>query len=99
MAKDLLILVLVIFGVFRAAHVFSREDGPWDIFHKAREAVIKKWGLASWQARGIECLWCESVWISGFSALFLVTNFRDWIIYAAGIAGIVLVLDKLTNKG
>lgn len=89
---SLYVYLLSLLGVYRAAHMVTREDGPFDIFATLREKI----GQENWIGRGLHCTNCVSFWLSlvMMEWLFFVgltapeQNLITWL----GLAGGALVL-------
>lgn len=79
---------LALLGVYRVAHMITREDGPFDIFVQMREEI----GQATWIGRGFHCTNCVSFWVSlammewlWFQGLIPVgLNLVTWLALAGG---------------
>lgn len=87
------VFVVALLGVYRLSHMIAMEDGPFDVFAAARDAI----GQASWVGRGLHCVLCISFWLAlpfawaiAPGALVLV-----WL----GLAGGCLVLHRFLYGG
>lgn len=89
-------------ATWRVSSLFVREDGPWFIFRKIREAVgisHDGWGkifaVPDTLAAGmLSCLWCCSVWVGGAWALayffYPLIAYKLAIAFALSTAAILL---------
>lgn len=93
-------LVLASLAVYRMAHAFTLENGPWNMFFRIREKANTVWGYDSWQAEFTRCAWCQSFWWS-FLMTILVFGFADmrfFFISWLAEAGIVFLIHGKTYK-
>lgn len=73
--EDLLILAL---ATWRLASLLAAEDGPFHILKRMRHLAGVKWDASSQPygsnelAKGLICVWCNSVWIGLLLALAYV---------------------------
>lgn len=63
--------VLAALAVFRLAYLIAIDDGPADACLRLRTAVANRYGLDSWQARGISCPVCTGFWLGWIAAALL----------------------------
>ena len=73
----ILILLLAILAVYRAARMLTQdgEDGPFDLLAKWRDRV----GQRTWIGRGFHCFYCVSFWAGLAAALWLgALGLLDW---------------------
>jgi hypothetical protein len=92
-----LLLVLLVFGVYRTARMLSQEEGPFALFQRTRDAA----GQASWFGRGLHCCMCLSWWIAGLAAVLLVLTQRAtwgdlWYLWP-GIAGMAATVYQVVR--
>ena len=85
-------LALGILGVWRIAHLFSAEDGPWDIFAHLRRTV----GNGFW-GKLLDCFYCLSLWIAAPFAWWIGETPKEmsllWLALSAG----AIVLERVTS--
>jgi hypothetical protein len=89
--------VVLVFAVYRLSHLIAKDDGPWRFIHGIRELVLNKYGYDSWQADGIHCTLCLSIWFSIPAAFCMkpeniVIGFVYWMAIACG----ALIIERLT---
>jgi hypothetical protein len=86
-------LVLGMLGVWRLAHLFSREDGPWDLLVRLRKIA----GAGFW-GKLLDCFYCLSLWLAIPFALWIgetpKEKFLLWLAFSAGAS----LLEKATSK-
>jgi hypothetical protein len=93
----LLIFFIDIMAVYRVSFMLAREDGPFDVFSKCRDHI----GQKTWIGRGLHCVPCISFWISIASVISMCIcdpfgiGVYAWLLFAFGVSGGVLVLDKV----
>ena len=96
-------LLITILATWRIASLIAREDGPWNIFLRLRlklgfEYNVKSELIAETElARGIECIWCNSLWIAPFTVLPLVSDPLEWIFHVLAVSTGVIVVEKLAG--
>jgi hypothetical protein len=86
---DIFLFLLLTLGVYRLARLAATEDGPFDIFSKARDQVLARWGIDSWQHAGASCPLCIGFWFALIVAL-AAGQFWWWL----PIAGLQTWLQK-----
>ena len=94
---------MAILAVYRLAHMLTIERGPFDLAHKFRSAVYRRWpdrsGVESWQFAGAVCPLCVSFWLGCLAALVLpFANLREYVVTALGVSGAVVIIHKATSK-
>jgi len=103
--SDVFVFILCVLAVYRVAHMTSSEIGPFAIFAKIREFVIKKCdGKESdkvwWIVDGFHCILCQSVWFSLLATLlfFKGVGVENFILIWMAIAGGGLVLHQFERE-
>ena len=61
---DLTPHILIALAVYRLARMLAYEDGPGDVLVQLRQGVARRFGLESWQARGVSCPLCVGFWLA-----------------------------------
>jgi len=90
---NILYLFLSIAAVWRITHLFSREDGPFDIiFHIRKRAGNGFWGSL------LDCFYCSSVWVSLPFAIWLGVNWKECLLCWAALSGMACLLEQATTK-
>lgn len=72
--------VLSVLAAYRVAYLFTLDTGPFAIFARIREWVLRRWGGESWQYDGATCPLCQSVWYTFIAALFFPWRGFDWFV-------------------
>jgi len=49
-------------------------------------------------AKGLICVWCNSVWFSAIGAIFVATNVFDWFAYMLAISALAIVIESIVVK-
>jgi hypothetical protein len=86
-----LYLVLSILAAWRITHLFSKEDGPFDIIY----AIRKKAG-AGFFGKLLDCFYCSSVWVTLPFGLWLGISWPEKLLYWAAISGAACLLEQAT---
>ena len=102
----LLCLPLVALITWRLALDFTQEDGPLALYRMVRQIAIalgEKISALGWVARGVECIFCVSFWVSLAAALIFVWPFSagfdwvtgtEWLVLALASSGLVSAYAK-----
>ncbi|MDA0782630.1 MAG: DUF1360 domain-containing protein [Rickettsiales bacterium] len=87
------LFIICVLAVWRVAHFFVAEDGPWDIVVKLRikagEGII---------GQLMDCFYCMSVWVSVPFAFIMTNQLRYWFIYLLALSGAAALLEQLAAK-
>ena len=89
---SILYLVLCILAVWRITHLFSKEDGPFDIIY----AIRKKAGTGFFGSL-LDCFYCTSVWVALPFGLWLGTGWPEKLLCWAAISGAACLLEQGTT--
>lgn len=79
--------------IWRLTHLFSSEDGPFDLIFKFRKLLGN-----SFFGKLMDCFYCLSIWIGLAGASYAGNNTEEIIILCLYYSGAVILLEKLTNK-
>lgn len=100
---DILILAL---AVWRASSLLANEDGPYNIFERARmrlgarylEDGVTRHGTNE-LSKGVICVWCNSVWIGAIAALayYLAPTLTTWLALPLALSAIAIVTESAVN--
>jgi hypothetical protein len=85
--------LLIVIVVWRLTHLFTSEDGPFDLIIKLRKLLGN-----SFFGKLMDCFYCLSIWIGLLCALYEGDNILEIIILTLYYSGASLLLEKLTNK-
>ncbi len=89
--------VIVALAVYRLAHLIAIDDGPADGFMRLRTAIANRFGLESWQARGVCCPVCVSWWIAWPAALLLQpADLVEYAVLALALSAPAAVIARWT---
>lgn len=84
--------IICVLAVWRLTHLFTAEDGPWDlVFH-----LRKKLGN-SIAGKAMDCFYCLSIWIAAPFALFVCTNWINRLICWISISGAACLLERFSD--
>jgi hypothetical protein len=84
-------IMLVI--VWRLTHLFTAEDGPFDIIIRFR----KLRGDSFW-GKLMDCFYCLSVWMGLLCACVEADGAKEIVILTLYYSGASILIEKLTNK-
>jgi hypothetical protein len=85
---------------FRLASLISTERGPWNVFIRFRE----RFGFVhnddgevvshptTTFARGLACMWCSSVWMTGLS--WLAWQVHPVLVMLPAAAGVAFIVEQ-----
>jgi len=90
---DILSFSLCTLAVWRITHLFSQEDGPFDVMLKFR----KLFGQGFF-GNLLDCFYCLSLWISVPFAIFISQTWLQGIIIWLALSGAACLLFKITDK-
>lgn len=88
---SMLYLVLTVLTVWRVTHLFSKEDGPFDMIY----AIRKKAG-AGFFGSLLDCFYCTSVWIALPFGCWLGSGWIEKLLYWAALSGAACLLEQAT---
>ncbi len=89
--------VIVALAVYRLAHLIALDDGPGDLLIRLRTAVAGRYGLESWQARGVCCPVCVSFWLVWPAALLLQPeSLLEFAVLALALSAPAAVIARWT---
>ena len=81
-------------ATWRVSNMLVREEGPYKVFQKLREAtgiIHDDEGrvLATPDNNLLSCVWCVSVWIAAISLMM-----PGWLVKLLAISAIAISIDK-----
>jgi hypothetical protein len=85
--------IICTLAIWRISHLFSQEDGPFDIVIKFR----KLFGQGFFGDL-LDCFYCLSMWVAIPFAVLLCNQWLQGIIIWLALSGAACLLFKLTNK-
>ena len=87
------IFLLMGLVVWRLTHLFSDEDGPFDIIVRFR----KLFGQGFFGSL-LDCFYCLSIWIAIPFAIVLGERLGEILIYWGALSGFACIIYKATVK-
>ena len=85
--------IICTLAIWRISHLFSQEDGPFDIVIKFR----KLFGQGFFGDL-LDCFYCLSMWVAIPFAVLLCSQWLQGIITWLALSGAACLLFKLTDK-
>jgi hypothetical protein len=85
--------VICTLAVWRVSHLFSQEDGPFDLVFKFR----KLFGQGFF-GKLLDCFYCLSIWVAIPFACVLTHDWLTGVIVWLGLSGGACVLFKIFDK-
>ena len=85
--------LLGILFVWRITHLFSAEDGPWEIVVHVRQR-----GGNSFWGQLLDCFYCLSVWIAAPLAIFLGDGLGERILLWPSLSAGAILLERVTER-
>lgn len=88
-----MLVILSILTIWRLTHLFSKEDGPWDIIYRIRKAAG-----AGFFGNLLDCFYCLSIWIALSFGIWLGNSWWEKILYWLALSGAACLLEQLTTS-
>jgi hypothetical protein len=85
--------LLAVIVVWRVTHLFSAEDGPFDIIFKFRKLLGN-----SVFGKLMDCFYCLSIWVGLIMAICFSNSWKEIIFMALYYSGAAILLEKMTNQ-
>jgi hypothetical protein len=95
--------VVVAMAVWRVSSIVAREDGPMDIFPRFKTRVLdlsenKRIHISVRKMlnsfyRGLNCIWCNSVWFSAIASIFISVSFLEWIVVTLSLSTVAIMVE------
>jgi len=85
--------ILCTLAVWRVSHLFSQEDGPFDVVIKFRKLLGQ-----GFFGNLLDCFYCLSIWIAVPFAFILCTEWLPGIVTWLALSGAACLLFKITDK-
>lgn len=93
MAAHFYWLVIGILVVWRVAHLFYGEDGPWEVFVRLRRAA----GEGFWGSL-LDCFYCLSLWVALPLAYWLGEDWKQRLLLWPALSAGAIALERLTAQ-
>jgi hypothetical protein len=84
--------LIVCLVVWRLTHLFSKEDGPWDLIFRLRKAVG-----AGFFGNLLDCFYCLSIWIAFPFGLYMGNNWQEDFLYWFALSGAACLAEQATT--
>lgn len=85
--------IIMALAVWRITHLFSKEDGPFDLVYKLQ----KKAGTGFFGSL-LQCFYCLSIWIALPAGIWLGDNWKEKGLFWIALSGAACLLEKITGK-
>lgn len=85
--------IICTLAIWRISHLFSQEDGPFDIVIKFRKLLGQ-----GFFGDLLDCFYCLSMWVAIPFAVLLCNQWLQGIIIWLALSGAACLLFKLTDK-
>lgn len=85
--------VVMVVVVWRATHLISIEDGPFDLIFK-----LRSWLGDSFFGKLMDCFYCLSSWIGLFLACIFGNSVFSVCILTFYYSGSAILLEKFSNR-
>ena len=82
--------VLGTLATWRASHLLASEDGPWEIFARARRRM-RSWSMGPL----LDCFGCVSLWVAALVSLFLSRALPDVLLCWFAVSGAAFLLELM----
>ena len=84
--------LLAALAVWRITHLFSKEDGPWDMMLKLRRAP------GGFLRKLLSCFYCLSVWTALPFVFFLDGTAVERTVAWLALSGAAILLERMTGQ-
>lgn len=81
----------MVLAAWRLTHLFSKEDGPFDIIYRLR----KKAGNGFW-GKLLDCFYCTSVWVALPFGIYTGTCWQEKLLHWLAFSGAACLLEQAT---
>jgi hypothetical protein len=86
-------LVIGTLVVWRVAHLFYGEDGPWKLLVRLRRAA----GNGFWGSL-LDCFYCLSLWMAAPLAWLLGTGWKERLLLWPALSAGAILLERVTGR-
>ena len=97
-------LAIFALATWRLASLLAVEAGPLELFVKVRHLLGVRYDDHSimygehWLAKGVICVWCNSVWFGALWAiLWALFPWARWLALPFALSGAAIVIERLVN--
>ncbi|HEY5369414.1 MAG TPA: DUF1360 domain-containing protein [Hanamia sp.] len=85
--------IVLSLAIWRITHLFSKEDGPFDIIYRLRKAIG-----ADFFGSLLDCFYCTSVWVALPFGLWEGNSWREKLLLWIALSGAACLLEKATDR-
>ena len=87
-------LVIALLAIWRITHLLGREDGPFGVLRRFRDALGR--GEAS---QLVHCFYCLSLWVAlPFAWMLASTGWVEGALLWFGLSGGAILLERVTER-
>jgi Protein of unknown function (DUF1360) len=90
---EIFLFIVYALAVWRITHLFSKEDGPFDMIYSIR----KKAGDGFF-GKLLDCFYCSSVWVALPFGLCFGNRWFEKLLYWAAFSGAACLMEQATAK-
>ena len=91
---NILYFLLSVLAIWRITHLFSKEDGPFDIIF-----AIRKRAGAGFFGSLLDCFYCTSVWVALPFGYWSGNSWGERLLCWAALSGAACLLEQATMPG
>src|SRR5262245_12108448 len=84
--------VLAALATWRISFLLAREDGPWNVLVRLRQA-----GEKGFFGRLLRCVKCTSLWVAAPLAFFVGGNWTELAVVWLALSGVASLIDEATR--
>lgn len=93
MQQNVFLFFLSVLAIWRITHLFSKEDGPFDLIFSIRKYL----GAGFWGSL-MDCFYCLSIWVSFPFGIVLGQGFVQKLLYWIACSGAACLLEQATSS-
>lgn len=93
--SNIFITIMSMLAIWRAVRMLQDEEGPFAIFSRLQAWVYSQPDVIGGVYRAFTCFYCLSMWIAIPFAIYLTSNFANFIIYWLGLSAGAIIIDAL----
>ncbi len=90
--NEWLLFVIGVLVTWRVTHLFTKEDGPFNIMY-----IIRKKAGAGFFGSLLDCFYCTSLWIAFIAGFFIGQGWKEIILLWLAFSGAACLLEKATK--
>lgn len=85
--------IIMVLAAWRLTHLFSKEDGPFDIIYRLR----KKAGNGFF-GKLLDCFYCTSVWVALPFGICTGISWHEKLLHWIAFSGAACLLEQATTS-